>query len=78
METQVYLEAAVDAAREAGQMLKENLNVSHEISFKGDVDLVTNFDNQSQKMIYDRLSTDFTDHDFIAEEGLEQEKGGDF
>ncbi|MDH4217190.1 MAG: inositol monophosphatase [Candidatus Aminicenantes bacterium] len=78
METQVYLEAAVDAAREAGQMLKENLNVSREISFKGDVDLVTNFDNQSQKMIYDRLSTHFTDHDFIAEEGLEQEKGGDF
>jgi myo-inositol-1(or 4)-monophosphatase len=78
METQVYLEAAVDAAREAGQMLKENLNVSREISFKGDVDLVTNFDNQSQEMIYDRLSTNFKDHDFIAEEGLEQEKGGDF
>jgi len=78
METKIYLEAAVDAAREAGQMLKENLNVSREISFKGDVDLVTNFDNQSQKMIFDRLSTKFADHDFIAEEGLEQEKGGDF
>ncbi len=78
METRIYLQAAVDAAREAGQMLKENLNVSREIHFKGEVDLVTNFDNQSQKEIFDRLSTNFTDHDFIAEEGLEQEKGGDF
>lgn len=78
MEKKIYLDAAVDAAREAGQMLKENLDVSREISFKGEVDLVTNFDNKSQKMIFDRLSANFTDHDFIAEEGLEQEKGGDF
>jgi len=78
METRQYLEAAVDAAREAGRMLKENLDVSREIRFKGEVDLVTNFDNLSQRMIYDRLSARFPDHDFIAEEGLEKEKGSGF
>jgi myo-inositol-1(or 4)-monophosphatase len=73
-----YLKVASDAAREAGQMLKDNLNVKREIRYKGDVDLVTNFDKQSQKMIFDRLYVKFPEHDFIAEEGLEKQKGGDF
>ncbi len=73
-----YLEAALAAAWEAGQMLSENFCVSREIRYKGDVDLVTNFDKRSQQMIFERLSTDFPGHDFLAEEGLDQEKGGDF
>jgi len=78
MEMQRYLNAANDAARQAGQMLKDNLNVNREIRYKGDVDLVTNFDSQSQKMIFEHLYKYFPEHDFIAEEGLEQRKGGDF
>ena len=73
-----YLEAALTAAREAGQMLRENICVSREISYKGEVDLVTNFDKQSQQMIFESLSKSFPDHDFLAEEGLDQDKGGDF
>jgi myo-inositol-1(or 4)-monophosphatase len=78
METEDYLNAALAAAWEAGKMLRENLYVSREISYKGEVDLVTNFDKRSQQMIFERLSKNFPDHDFIAEEGLDQEKGGDF
>lgn len=78
MEMQRYLKAAIDAARQAGQMLKDNLNVNRQIRYKGDVDLVTNFDSQSQKMIFEHLYTNFPEHDFIAEEGLEQGTGGDF
>jgi myo-inositol-1(or 4)-monophosphatase len=74
----IFLRAAVKAAREAGRMLKENLHVSREICYKGEVDLVTNFDNRSQKMIFQSISKVFPDHDFIAEEGLEKEKGSDF
>ena len=78
MEMQRYLKPAIDAARKAGQMLKDNLNVNREIRYKGDVDLVTNFDSQSQKMIFEHLGKNFPEHDFIAEEGLEQRTGGDF
>jgi myo-inositol-1(or 4)-monophosphatase len=75
METDIYIEVAVQAAREAGQMLRENLDASREIVYKGEVDLVTNFDDRSQKMIFDRLVKDFPDHDYVAEEGLDREKG---
>jgi myo-inositol-1(or 4)-monophosphatase len=75
METEFYLKAAIEAAREAGQMLRENLDASREIIYKGEVDLVTNFDNRSQQMIFDRLVKNFPHHDFVAEEGLDQEKG---
>ncbi len=78
MEMDVYLKAALTAARKAGQMLRKNFCASREISYKGEVDLVTNFDKQSQQMIFERLSKSFPDHDFLAEEGLDQEKGGDF
>jgi myo-inositol-1(or 4)-monophosphatase len=78
METGIYLEVAVEAAREAGRMLRENLDAAREIVYKGKVDLVTNFDHISQQMIYDRLANNFPDHDFVAEEDLDQEKGSAF
>lgn len=56
-------------------MLRDNLGASREITYKGEVDLVTNFDDRSQQMIYEKLYRHFPDHDFIAEEGLDQEKG---
>lgn len=78
MRIEAYLEVAVNAARKAGRMLRENLDASSEITYKGEVDLVTNFDNQSQEMIFQHLSENFPEHDFIAEEGLDRKKGNDF
>jgi myo-inositol-1(or 4)-monophosphatase len=78
MEIGIYLKTAVEAAQEAGRMLRDNLDASREIVYKGEVDLVTNFDNQSQQMIFDLLAKNFPDHDYIAEEGLDQEKGGEY
>ncbi len=73
-----YLEAAREAAQKAGRMLRENIDEFSEIFFKGAVDLVTNFDNQSQRIIFQHISTCFPDHDFLAEEGLSKEKGAAF
>jgi myo-inositol-1(or 4)-monophosphatase len=78
METEDYLDAAIAAAWEAGHMLRENLSASREINYKGQVDLVTNFDKRSQRMIYKRLSDIFPEHGFLAEEGLEQKGDGNF
>jgi myo-inositol-1(or 4)-monophosphatase len=64
------LRAAQEAAREAGCLLRSSMEEGREISFKGVVDLVTNFDRQSQDLIHDRLSAAFPEHGFLAEEGL--------
>jgi myo-inositol-1(or 4)-monophosphatase len=73
-----YLTVALETALEAGQMLKQNMDNAREISFKGIVDLVTNFDYRAQQMIFTRLSSSFPEYDFWAEEGLSQEKGAEF
>ncbi|NOR53034.1 MAG: inositol monophosphatase [Candidatus Aminicenantes bacterium] len=73
-----YMEAAREAARKAGVVLRENIDETSEIFFKGDIDLVTNFDNQSQSIILEHLSKYFPDHDFLAEEGLSEDKGAEF
>ncbi len=73
-----FLTAAKHAAQEAGLMLKRNLEESMEIHFKGAVDLVTNFDTQSQKIIFNHLSSRFPDHDFLAEEDLSQKKNQEY
>lgn len=73
-----YLEAAKDAAQKAGRILRENIDKSSTIFFKGTVDLVTNFDNQSQEAIFKHLSSCFPGHDFLAEEGLNKEEGAGF
>jgi len=65
-----FLEAAKAAAREAGRLLRENVDKRGEIMFKGAVDLVTHFDRKSQEMIFRRLSAAFPGHGFLAEEGL--------
>jgi myo-inositol-1(or 4)-monophosphatase len=66
----VLLRAARKAALEAGKMLKLGLNERSEVTFKGAVDLVTNFDNRAQEMIFSRLRESFPEHGFLAEEGL--------
>ena len=78
MEDEGYFKCAREAAVEAGQMLKKNIRVSREISFKGAVDLVTNFDMQAQEIIYRHLSRAYPDHSFLGEEGLSQKGDADF
>lgn len=78
MDTEKYLEEARFIARKTGKMLKENIDTAAEVQFKGVVDLVTDFDNRAQKMIFAHLSDCFPDHDFLGEEDLKQERGREF
>ena len=78
MDLERYLDAAKDAALKAGKLLQNSCSESQEITYKGAVDLVTNFDNQSQKVIVDRLTSSYPDHDFLAEEGLDKNRGSEF
>jgi myo-inositol-1(or 4)-monophosphatase len=65
-----YLPAAIDIAREAGQILREEFVRPAKITYKGDeVDLVTQADKRSESAIVARLTEFFPDHAIAAEEG---------
>ena len=78
MDLGMYLTVAKDAAFQAGKMLKQHSSSPPKIHYKGAVDIVTDFDNRAQDMIFKSLSNHFPEHDFLAEENLSEEKGSDF
>lgn len=64
-----FMKVAVDAARQAGALLKDNWQKAKTIEIKTDiVDLVTNVDKASDALITGILRSRFPDHQIIAEE----------
>jgi myo-inositol-1(or 4)-monophosphatase len=76
--TKTYLEAAVEIAREAGAVLREELTHTPEIAYKGEFDLVTQADRRSERLIVDRLQKYFPDHSVAAEEGTGKDTNSEF
>jgi myo-inositol-1(or 4)-monophosphatase len=70
-----YLKAAVEIAREAGAILREEFDRPRQISYKGEVDLVTQADKRSEALIVKRLTEYFPEHAIAAEEGSGHESG---
>ena len=68
-----FLELAVEAALEAGAILVSEFDQPARISYKGEVDLVTQADRRSEKAIVGRLHQYFPNHVIVAEEGGGQE-----
>jgi myo-inositol-1(or 4)-monophosphatase len=64
-----YLDAAVEAAREAGQILLTEFARPVSISYKGEADIVTQADKRSEDAIVTRLHSRFPRHAIVAEEG---------
>src|SRR5271154_2672482 len=64
-----FLEVAVEIAREAGEILRVEFGRPKEISYKGEVDIVTESDRRSEALIVSRLRKHFPAHGIIAEEG---------
>lgn len=62
-----YLDAAIEIAREAGQVLLSHRGVGFEL--KGAYDLVTAADRASEQLIVERLKQRFPQHGIVAEEG---------
>jgi myo-inositol-1(or 4)-monophosphatase len=62
-----YLDAAIEIAREAGQILLAHRGVAFEL--KGEHDLVTAADRASEHLIVTRLKERFPEHGIVAEEG---------
>ena len=62
-----FVDAAIEIAREAGQILLSHRGVDFEL--KGDFDLVTAADRASEQLVMKRLQERFPDHGIVAEEG---------
>jgi myo-inositol-1(or 4)-monophosphatase len=68
-----FLELAVETAMEAGAILLSEFDRPAKISYKGEVDLVTQADRRSEEAIVSRLRRYFPNHAIVAEEGSGQE-----
>jgi myo-inositol-1(or 4)-monophosphatase len=64
-----YLDFAVETAREAGAILRAEFDRPQEISYKGEVDIVTESDRRSEALIVARLRKRYPSHAIVAEEG---------
>ncbi len=63
------LEAALSAAKEAGEVLRKGFGWQHSVRYKGEVDLVTEVDEQAEQVIREILLGAFPTYGMLAEEG---------
>lgn len=75
--SQDFLTPMRELAREAGAVLLSYFGKVR-IEYKGDVDLVTEADRASEKLIVSRIRALWPNHDLIGEEGSRNETGSDF
>ncbi|MGB0036093.1 MAG: inositol monophosphatase family protein [Candidatus Acidiferrales bacterium] len=64
-----FLGVAIEAAHEAGAILLSERDRPKKITYKGEVDLVTEADRHSEASVVARLRTRFPQHGIVAEEG---------
>jgi myo-inositol-1(or 4)-monophosphatase len=62
------LNFAIQTARDAGSILADRLGRALQVSNKGDIDLVTEADLASEKLIIDRIKSHYPRHAILAEE----------
>lgn len=78
----VFLETAVDIAREAAALIADSLNRragrDGRFELKGEHDLVTETDRASEHLIVDRLRSHFPAHAIVAEEGSGRESSSEY
>ena len=72
------VETAEAIAREAGTLLRDFYRRGVRTEYKGDVDLVTEADRASEKLITERLRAAFPEHGVYGEEGTRSALGSEF
>lgn len=70
-----FRKTAIDTAVEAGDFIKSRLGKIKKLSFKGEINLVTDVDKKAEALIERRIKKAFPGHLFLAEE--EGERSGD-
>jgi len=63
--TLAYIE---NLARRSGEILRAGYNTEHQVGYKGEIDLVTEIDHQSEAYLLGEVQRDFSTHHIFAEE----------
>ncbi|KAJ4704050.1 Inositol-1-monophosphatase [Melia azedarach] len=63
-----FLDTAVDAAKRAGEIIRNGFYKTKHVEHKGQVDLVTETDKACEDLIFNHLKQQFPTHKFIGEE----------
>ncbi len=71
MEGKEWVRFAEETARGAGDILRRNWGRQQSIHFKGEINLVTAVDRESEAYIIDRIRSSFPDHGILSEESAE-------
>jgi len=73
------IEDIINISREAGKIIRENFGKTHSIEFKtNELNLVTETDKASEKLITDFIRKKYPLHGILAEEGSESNKNSEF
>ncbi|HZQ22226.1 MAG TPA: inositol monophosphatase family protein [Terriglobales bacterium] len=73
-----FVPAMMDIAREAGALLMGHFRAHLKVEYKGEADLVTIADRQSEALILKHIRSRWPDHNVLGEEGARIELGGDY
>lgn len=57
-----------DLARSAGEILRRGFREQHQISYKSEIDLVTEIDHESEDYLLGQIEKKFPDHQVVSEE----------
>lgn len=71
------LEEIETLARQAGDILRKGYGQNHQVSYKGEIDLVTEIDRQSEAFLMGEIQSRYPQHAIVAEEsgGLSGDAG---
>jgi myo-inositol-1(or 4)-monophosphatase len=69
---QPTLKDITEIARNAGDILRDGFGKQHQVEFKGEIDLVTEIDHQSEEYILAEVNKRFPGHQIFSEESGEQ------
>lgn len=73
-----FLRAMREIARHAGALLQRHAAQRVAIEYKGEVDIVTIADRESEQLIMGRIRSLWPTHDAVGEEGTRRSTGSDF
>ncbi len=78
MDIKLARRISIEAAKEAGNLLIDNLEKVKEVSFKDKNDIVTEIDVKSEKIIIDKIKESFPDHTILSEESGFDDKNSEY
>jgi myo-inositol-1(or 4)-monophosphatase len=69
---QPTLSDLIEIAQHSGEILRTGFGQKHQVEFKGEIDLVTEIDHQSEEYILGEIAKRFPDHMVLSEESGER------